>query len=173
MRSIRLVCCLVFVTLIDLAIQFSIDVHAAEPRPDTDSGEIAIRAINAAGVPQADAIVSLFVYDSGSRTFKTTSREAKTDSTGLAHVDQLSSNGLSYPTVVDQPDGRILASYKGRGFQGFPSFILIGPDGRVIKDDQTVAGPDLFSFKTEIIRQQLMAPQAGVGAALRIEKNHE
>jgi thiol-disulfide isomerase/thioredoxin len=65
-------------------------------------------------------------------------------------------NGMSYPIVVDQPDGRILASYKGRGFQGFPSFILIGPDGRVVKDDQTVAGPDLFSFKTEIIRQHLM-----------------
>jgi thiol-disulfide isomerase/thioredoxin len=82
-------------------------------------------------------------------------------------------NGMSYPIVVDQPDGRILASYKGRGFQGFPSFILIGPDGRVVKDDQTVAGPDLFSFKTEIIRQFLMAPQAGTEAALKIEKNHE
>ena len=78
-------------------------------------------------------------------------------------------NGLSYPIVVDQPDGRILASYKERGFSGFPSFILIGPDGKVIKDDQSVAGPRLFDFKTEIIRQQLMAPQAGVGAALRIE----
>ncbi len=82
-------------------------------------------------------------------------------------------NGLTYPIVVDQPDGRILASYKERGFQGFPSFILIGPDGKVVKDDQTVASPGLFSFKTEIIRQQLMAPQAGVGAAQRIGKNHE
>jgi thiol-disulfide isomerase/thioredoxin len=65
-------------------------------------------------------------------------------------------NGLSYPIVVDRPDGRILASYEGCGFQGFPSFILIGPGGKVIKDDETVAGPGLFSFKTEIIRQFVM-----------------
>ncbi len=78
-------------------------------------------------------------------------------------------NGMTWPIVVDQPDGRISASYKGRGFSGFPSYILIGPDGKVIKDDQTVASPSLFEFKTEVVRQLLMTPQAGVGAALRIE----
>jgi thiol-disulfide isomerase/thioredoxin len=66
-------------------------------------------------------------------------------------------NGLTYPIVVDQPDGRIVASYRERGFFGFPSFILIGPDGKVIKDDQTVAGPRLFDFKTEIVRQYVMS----------------
>ncbi|HEV3418497.1 MAG TPA: redoxin family protein [Pirellulales bacterium] len=68
-------------------------------------------------------------------------------------------NGMSYPIVVDRPDGRILASYEGRGFLGFPSFILIGPDGKVIKDDETVASPGLSSFKTEIIRQFIMTHQ--------------
>jgi thiol-disulfide isomerase/thioredoxin len=66
-------------------------------------------------------------------------------------------NGMTWPIVVDQPDGRIVASYTQRGFQGFPSYILIGPDGKVIKDDQTVPTPNLFSFKTEIIRQKLMS----------------
>jgi thiol-disulfide isomerase/thioredoxin len=78
-------------------------------------------------------------------------------------------NGMTWPIVVDQPDGRISASYNGRGFSGFPSYILIGPDGKVIKDDQTVASPSLFEFKTEVVRQFLMTPQAGVGAALRTE----
>ncbi|HEV2970481.1 MAG TPA: redoxin family protein [Pirellulales bacterium] len=70
--------------------------------------------------------------------------------------EDVAKNGLKYPIVVDRPDGRILASYEGRGFNGFPSFILIGPDGKVIKDDETVASPWLFSFKTEIIRQFIM-----------------
>jgi thiol-disulfide isomerase/thioredoxin len=65
-------------------------------------------------------------------------------------------NGMSWPIVIDQPDGRISASYNGRGFHGFPSYILIGPDGKVIKDDETVPSPSLFSFKTEVIRQYLM-----------------
>ncbi len=79
-------------------------------------------------------------------------------------------NGLTYPIVVDHPDGRLLAAYNGHGFQGYPSYILIGPDGKIVKDDQTVASPSLRSFKVELIRQYLMSPPAGVGAALRVEK---
>ena len=63
---------------------------------------------------------------------------------------------LAYPIVVDHPDGRILASYKAHGIAGYPSYVLVGPDGTVLKDDSTVAGPSLRSFKIEIIRQLLL-----------------
>ncbi len=64
---------------------------------------------------------------------------------------------LTYPIVVDYPDGRILASYKAHGISGYPSYVLIGPDGNVMLDDSTIAGPTLRSFKIEIIRELLLA----------------
>jgi thiol-disulfide isomerase/thioredoxin len=66
---------------------------------------------------------------------------------------------LTYPIVIDQPDGRIIASYRSHGISGYPSYVLIGPDGNVLKDDATIAGPTLRSFKLEIVRQLLMADQ--------------
>jgi thiol-disulfide isomerase/thioredoxin len=67
---------------------------------------------------------------------------------------------LTYPIVVDRPDGRIIASYKAHGISGYPSYVLIGPDGNVVRDDSTVAGPGLHSFKVEIIRELLSAHPA-------------
>jgi hypothetical protein len=63
---------------------------------------------------------------------------------------------LTYPIVVDRADGRILASYTEHGISGYPSYILIGPDGLVLKDDSTVPGPSLRGFKFEIMRQLLL-----------------
>jgi thiol-disulfide isomerase/thioredoxin len=63
---------------------------------------------------------------------------------------------LEYPIAVDHPDGRIMKRYKEHGISGFPSYLLIGPDGTVIKDDRTVAGPTLRSFKIEIVRELFM-----------------
>ncbi|HEX5471922.1 MAG TPA: redoxin domain-containing protein [Lacipirellulaceae bacterium] len=66
-------------------------------------------------------------------------------------------NELTYPIVVDQPDGRIIASYKAHGISGYPSYVLIGPDRNVIRDDSTIPGPTLRSFKIEIVREILMS----------------
>ena len=65
-------------------------------------------------------------------------------------------NELTYPIVADQPDGRIISSYKEHGISGFPSYVLIGPDGNVIDDDSTTPGPSLRSFMTEIVRERLL-----------------
>jgi thiol-disulfide isomerase/thioredoxin len=74
--------------------------------------------------------------------------------------EDVSKNELSYPIVVDNPDGRIFASYKEHGMaNAYPTYALIGPDGKVLLDDATVAGPKLSTFKTEIIRQHLMTRQ--------------
>jgi thiol-disulfide isomerase/thioredoxin len=59
---------------------------------------------------------------------------------------------LKYPIVVDQSDGRILASYSGHGVSGYPSYVLIGPDGLVARDSDT-PGPQLRSFKIELVRE--------------------
>jgi hypothetical protein len=70
-------------------------------------------------------------------------------------------NELTYPIVVDHPDGRIMSVYNAHGISGFPSYVLIDPQGRVIKEDRTIASPTLRSFKFEIIRQLLLtAPVA-------------
>ncbi len=62
---------------------------------------------------------------------------------------------MTWPTVVDHADGRLLASYKAHGVSGYPSYLLIGPDGLVVQDDDA-AGPSLRGFKIEIVRRLLM-----------------
>ena len=75
--------------------------------------------------------------------------------------EDVSKNELSYPIVVDNPDGRIFATYKEHGMaDAYPTYALIGPDGKLLLDDATVAGPTLSTFKTEIIRHLLMTRQS-------------
>jgi thiol-disulfide isomerase/thioredoxin len=75
--------------------------------------------------------------------------------------EDVSKNELLYPIVVDNPDGRIFATYKEHGMaDAYPTYALIGPDGKVLLDDATVAGPKLNTFKIEIIRQLLMTRQS-------------
>jgi thiol-disulfide isomerase/thioredoxin len=64
--------------------------------------------------------------------------------------------GLTYPIVVDHADGRILARYKEHGISGYPSYLLLDPQGKVIYDDTTIAAPTLRSFKIELIRNLVM-----------------
>lgn len=44
---------------------------------------------------------------------------------------------LTFPLVVDNPSGDILAAYEKLGVKSFPSYLLIGPDGKIIRNDQT------------------------------------
>lgn len=71
---------------------------------------------------------------------------------------------LKYPIVVDHPDGRILASYEAHGVSGYPSYMLIGPDGIVLIDDETVPGPTLRSFKLEIVRELLLSERSATSS---------
>jgi thiol-disulfide isomerase/thioredoxin len=65
-------------------------------------------------------------------------------------------NKISYPVVIDHEDGRILEAYKSLGVAGYPTYILIGPDGK-IAGDPTHTGRGLYLYKFEILRQQLMS----------------
>ena len=68
--------------------------------------------------------------------------------------------GLEYPLVVDSPSEEILNAYKEAGVRGFPSYILVGPDGKILFNDQ-VASADgkvnlsLRAQKLEAIHQAL------------------
>lgn len=66
--------------------------------------------------------------------------------------------GLTFPIVIDHPDGRIVSRYQKHGLvPHYPSYVLIGPDGTVLLDDQTIAHPKLSSYKLEILRSYLFS----------------
>ena len=69
------------------------------------------------------------------------------------HCQQL---GLTFPMVVDYADGRIVNAYRQLGLQGFPSYFLIGPDGKILENDNDADGPSLRSFKLEVIRKYVL-----------------
>ncbi len=63
-------------------------------------------------------------------------------------------NDMRYPIVVDHPDGRILKAYE-KQVDGYPSYLLIGPDGKVIQDDLAPV-PTLRSHTIEIVRSNIL-----------------
>ncbi len=76
--------------------------------------------------------------------------------------------GMEMPIVADHADGRILKSWESRAFvRGYPSYVLIGPDGRLLASDDTIPGPLLRIYKVEIVRQQLLQSRMGHGAETR------
>lgn len=64
---------------------------------------------------------------------------------------------MEMPIVVDHADGRILKLWESLAFvRGYPSYVLIGPDGRLVASDDTIPGPLLRVYKVEIVRQHLL-----------------
>jgi thiol-disulfide isomerase/thioredoxin len=69
---------------------------------------------------------------------------------------------LAFPIVVDHPDGRIVKAY---GVASWPTYLLIGPDGKIIHDDHNSPGPSLRVHKIEIVREALLShDSSGRGA---------
>ncbi len=66
---------------------------------------------------------------------------------------------IHYRVVIDDEDGRILEAYKSLGVEGYPTYLLIGPDGKTM-GDPTHTGRGLYHFKFEILRQQIMSRSA-------------
>ena len=70
------------------------------------------------------------------------------------HVKEI---GLPFPIVVDQPDGRTISRYQKHGIaNGYPSYVLIDPQGNVALDDRTIPHPSLRAYKLEIVRKFLL-----------------
>ncbi|MES2790776.1 MAG: redoxin domain-containing protein, partial [Planctomycetota bacterium] len=71
--------------------------------------------------------------------------------------DHAIANGMDIPIVVDHPDGRILKSYQEPGLvPGYPGYLLLDRDGRLITADFTTPGPLLRVYKVELVRQLLL-----------------
>ena len=64
--------------------------------------------------------------------------------------------GLTFPIVVDHPDGRILNAYRPLGVNSFPTYILVGPAGKILENDRATDGPSLRMFKAEVIRRHVL-----------------
>lgn len=62
------------------------------------------------------------------------------------HVKQ---QGLTFPIVVDQRDGRILQKYDAL-VGGYPSYVLIGPDGKIVETETNL-------FQIEYARKYLFS----------------
>ncbi len=69
--------------------------------------------------------------------------------------------GLPFPVAVDHPDGRTVASFEKHGIpDGYPDYVLISPEGKVLLDDRTIPQPSLRIYKLEMIRKLLLEAQA-------------
>ncbi len=75
---------------------------------------------------------------------------------------------LDFPIVVDHADGRILEQYKAHGISGYPSYVLIGPDGNVVRDEDTTLGPSLRVYMIENVREVLLEAAHAALAASRL-----
>ena len=66
-------------------------------------------------------------------------------------------NGMTYPIVVDNSDGEIEAEYRKLGLSGFPHYILLDPEGKVLNNG-CFWNPDQISLrrhKLELIHQAI------------------
>ena len=57
--------------------------------------------------------------------------------------------GLTFPIVVDRRDGRILTAYSSLGVTGFPTYLFLDPDGKIVETDE------LSRYKFEYVRKHL------------------
>ncbi len=63
---------------------------------------------------------------------------------------------MRVPIAIDREDGRTLAAYSKCGITGYPGFILIDPEGRLVCSDGALPGPSLRKFRLELIRDFVM-----------------
>ena len=64
-------------------------------------------------------------------------------------------NGMDYPIVVDDSEGTITKQFRSIGLQGFPHYILLDHQGRVLHNDAVSDGPSLRSYKFEKIYEAI------------------
>jgi hypothetical protein len=64
--------------------------------------------------------------------------------------EYVSEKKMSFPVVVDFPDGRSIARYQKHGIAlGYPSYVLPDPEGKVLLDGTTIPHPYLRGPRIE------------------------
>jgi peroxiredoxin len=64
-------------------------------------------------------------------------------------------NGMDYPIVVDDSEGTITKQFRNIGLEGFPYYILLDRQGRILHNDAVSGGPSLRSYKFEKIYEAI------------------
>lgn len=62
---------------------------------------------------------------------------------------------MSYPLVVDNANEDILNEFRKLGVTGFPAYLLIDPEGRIVSNDALGDSPPLRLFKLEALDRAL------------------
>lgn len=71
--------------------------------------------------------------------------------------DHAAAKKMEMPIVVDREDGRILKAYEKLWLaMGYPSYVLLDREGRLLQSDRCTPGPTLRAYKLEIVRQVLL-----------------
>jgi hypothetical protein len=79
---------------------------------------------------------------------------------------------LTFPTAIDVPDGRLVQAYSKLGLiEGYPGYLLLSPEGKVLDADACLPGPALRRFKIELIRVALMKRGKDEGGRMKDEPN--
>lgn len=70
----------------------------------------------------------------------------------------LGEKGIEYPVVVDDARGAIVESYAALGLTSFPSYILIDPNGKIVRNSSVHdgSGMSLHSDKIQLIREAIL-----------------
>ena len=64
-------------------------------------------------------------------------------------------NGVKYPTIVDTHEETISRRFRELGVTGFPSYILLDREGKILHNDHLSLSPSLRVFKVEVIYSAL------------------
>lgn len=64
-------------------------------------------------------------------------------------------NGVKYPTIVDTHEETISRRFRELGVTGFPSYILLDREGKILHNDHLTMSPSLRVFKVEVIYSAL------------------
>lgn len=69
------------------------------------------------------------------------------------------SNGMTYPIVVDDANGTITKQFNALGVSGYPSYILVDPEGKVLINDcvHLPKASSLRLYKTEAVYHALIS----------------
>ena len=85
----------------------------------------------------------------------------------------MASQKIDFPVAIDAPDGRTLRAYGPPGVVGYPTYLLLGPAGTILRSDNRLPGPGLRSFKLEIIRACLFGDQSAAKRPQRTVSQRE
>lgn len=72
-------------------------------------------------------------------------------------AEYIASAGIPFPVVYDGDEERLLKAGQPLGVEGFPSYVLLDPEGRVVLAPRVGWGPSLRMNKLEIIRALLLS----------------